>query len=388
MIWRIRCIFALQALVFGAWLPRIPEVKDALGLSPLGLALVLLGMPGGIMVTLAFAGRIVRRLGPPAALTALFPPYLACLGLLAFSPSPLALCLVLALTGVLMAMVELAQNLIADGIEKATGRLIMSSCHGFWSLGIMAGSLAGAALAESGVPPGLSGAALAAVILPLSVWLIAGLRRRLARGGEPAPAPAAALPRAGWPRPDPAVLKIGLFLFGIALLEGAMMDWAPLFLRDTFALGPGAAGLGLTLYTGFMTLGRLRGDALRQRFGARLAGQSSAGLALAALFLLALSPGPTSAYAALVFIGLGASLGFPLAVSSAALVPGAKVESAVALITFMALLGFLVGPPMIGFVTEFAGFRWGLASAALPLLVSLALAPSLGARRPLAPLPV
>lgn len=166
-----------------------------------------------------------------------------------------------------------------------------------------------------------------------------------------------------------------------------MMDWAPLFLRDTFALSPGAAGLGLTLYTAFMTLGRLRGDALRQRFGARLAGQSSAGLALAALCLLALSPGPTSAYAALVFIGLGAALGFPLAVSSAALVPGVKVESAVALITFMALLGFLVGPPMIGFVTEFAGFRWGLASAALPLMASLALAPSLGARRRAAPLP-
>ena len=88
-----------------------------------------------------------------------------------------------------------------------------------------------------------------------------------------------------------------------------------------------------------------------------------------------------------MFIGLGAALGFPLAVSSAALVPGVKVESAVALITFMALLGFLVGPPMIGFVTEFAGFRWGLASAALPLMASLALAPSLGARRRAAPLP-
>lgn len=387
MIWRIRCIFALQALVFGAWLPRIPEVKDGLGLSPLDLALVLLGMPAGIMVMLAFAGRIVRRIGPPAALSALFPPYLACLGLLAFSPSPAVLCLILALTGVLMAMVELAQNLIADGIEKATGRLIMSSCHGFWSLGIMAGSLSGAALAGAAVPPGPSGAVLAAVILPLSLVLIAGLRRRLAEGTVAAPAPAAAAPRAGWPRPDPAVLKIGFFLFGIALLEGAMMDWAPLFLRDTFALGPGAAGLGLTLYTAFMTLGRLRGDALRERFGARLAGQSSAGLALAALCLLTLSAGPASAYAALVLIGLGASLGFPLAVSSAALVPGVKVEGAVALITFMALLGFLVGPPMIGFVTEFAGFRWGLASAALPLLVSLALAPALGPRRQAAPLP-
>lgn len=378
MIWRIRCIFGLQSLAFGAWLPRIPEVKDALGLSPSVLALVLLGMPTGIMATLPFAGRIVARLGPATALLWLFPPYLFGLGLLAFAPSSLALCAALAFAGVLMALVELSQNLLADGIEKATGRMIMSSCHGFWSLGTMAGSVVGAGLAGLAVPPNLSGAVLTGAILPVALWLIWGLRAGLvgaSRLASPAPAPSR------WTWPALPVVKIGLFLFGIAMAEGAMMDWAPLFLRDTFSLGAGVAGLGLTLFSGFMTLGRLRGDALRLRFGASLSARISGGTALAALAALVLSPVPETAYLALIFLGLGASLGFPLAVSSAAQIPGQRIESAVAVITFLALLGFLTGPVLIGFVSEAFGLRWGLAAVGLPLILSLALTPSLGAVR-------
>lgn len=378
MIWRIRCIYGLQSLAFGAWLPRIPEVKDALGMSPSVLALVLLGMPLGIMATLPFAGRIVGRLGPATALMVLFPPYLSSLGLLAFAPAPRALFAALAFAGVLMALVELAQNLLADGLEKSTGRMIMSSCHGFWSLGTMAGSVVGAGLAGMAVAPGLSGAALAGAILPVAVWLIRGLRAGLVTATSAADRPAAPHRRV-WP--PLSVIKIGLFLFGIAMAEGAMMDWAPLFLRDTFALGAGVAGLGLTLFSAFMTLGRLRGDALRLRLGASLSARICGGTALAALALLVLSPVPAMAYLALILLGLGASLGFPLAVSSAAQIPGQRVESAVAVITFLALLGFLTGPVLIGFVSEAFGLRWGLASVALPLLLSLALTPSLGAER-------
>lgn len=378
MIWRIRSIFGLQSLAFGAWLPRIPEVKDALGMSPSVLALVLLGMPLGVMVTLPLAGRVVGRLGPATALLWLFPPYLLGLGLLAFAPSPLALFAALVFVGVLMALVELAQNLLADGIEKTTGRMIMSSCHGFWSLGTMAGSVVGAGLAGMAVAPGLSGAVLTGAILPVVVWLIWGLRAGLGRGA-PASGPIPAPRRWVWP-PMP-VMKIGVFLFGIAMVEGAMMDWAPLFLRDTFTLGAGVAGLGLTLFSAFMTIGRLRGDALRLRFGASLSARISVGTALVALALLVLSPVPATAYLALILLGLGASLGFPLAVSSAAQIPGQRVESAVAIVTFMALFGFLTGPVLIGFVSEALGLRWGLAAVGLPLALSLALTPSLGPAR-------
>ncbi len=379
MIWRLRCIFALQALAFGAWLPRIPEVKDALAMSPATLALVLLGMPTGIMAMLALAGRIVGWFGPATALLWLFPPYLVALGLLAFAPSPLALFAALALAGCLMALVELAQNLLADQLEKAIGRLIMSSCHGFWSLGTMGGSVLGAGLAGLAIAPGLSGAGIVAVILPVVLWLIIGLRRGIAALPPLAAAPHTARPT--WALPAPAVLRIGMFLFGVAMVEGAIMDWAPLFLRDTFSVGLFAAGLGLTLYSGFMTMGRLSGDALRHRLGATFAAQICGTMALAALLLLVLSPIAASAYVALIFLGLGASLGFPLAVSSAALVPGQKVESAVAVITFIALLGFLVGPVLIGFVSEALGLRWGLAAVTLPLILSLIMTPSLEPKR-------
>ncbi len=378
MIWRIRCIFALQALAFGAWLPRIPEVKDALGLSPSVLALVLLGLPLGILATLSFAGRVVSGLGPVRALLWLFGPYLLVLALPPFAPSAPWLFAALALFGVLIALVELAQNLVADQIEKGTGRLIMSSCHGFWSLGTMAGSVIGAGLAGLAIAPDISAVGLSAAILPVAMALLWGLKTGLE--GLALPPAAAHAPRSralpAWP-----VVRIGLFVLGIAMCEGAMMDWGPLFLRDTFALGAGVAGLGLTLFSGFMTLGRLRGDALRLRLGARLAAQICGGTALAALVLLVAAPNAATAYLALVFLGLGASIGFPLAVSCASQIPGQKIESAVAVITFMALLGFLIGPVMIGFVTEAYGLRLGLATLALPLVLSLAMTPSLAALR-------
>lgn len=379
MIWRIRCIFALQSLAFGAWLPRIPEVKDALNLSPSTLALVLLGMPLGILAMLPFAGRLVGRIGPATALLWLFPPYLVALALPAFAPTPLALFLALGIAGILMALIELAQNLLAHRIEKATSRFIMSSCHGFWSLGTMAGSVVGAGLAGLAIAPDVSGAALVALTTPLVVWLIWGLRQRL-RGLDDRPAQIHT-PRTRFQLPDAAVLKIGLVIFGVAMAEGAVADWAALYLRDTFALGAGVAGLGLTTYAAFMTLGRLSGDRLRLRFGAMRAAQVVGGAALVALLALVLSPVAATAYVALALLGLGTSLGFPLAVSAASDLPGRKIENSVATITFLALLGFLIGPVLIGFVAEGFGLRWGLASVGLPLALSLAMTPSLRAAR-------
>lgn len=381
MIWLIRAVFALQSLAFGAWLPRIPEVRDALDLSPSILALALLGMPAGIMVTLPFAGRVVGRLGAGPTLVWLFPPYLVALALPPLAPDVAFLFLALALVGALMSLVELAENLTAGRIEKATGRLIMASCHGFWSLGLTLGSVLGAALAGMAVGPGLSLAGVVALAMPLSMWLVRRLSRGLAApmGEVPAAAPAPPGQARRLRLPSWPLLATGGYLFGLAMAEGAMMDWAALYLRDVFGRSPAAAGLALTAFAGSVMMGRLLGDRARLRFGAARVARATAALALVSLGALVVAPVAALAYVAVAVLGLGVSLAFPLSVSAAADLPGHRPEGAVAVVTFIALLGFLVGPVLIGLVAEWGGLRLGLAAVGLPVVASLALA---GALRP------
>src|SRR5690606_5033677 len=144
--------FFLQPIAFGSWLPRIPEIQAGLGLGPAALAVALLGMPVGTLLTLPFAGPPVGRSGGRAATLAGFVFYSIAVCLPALAPDAFWLFVALVLAGSSISFVELGLNVQADLVEKSTGSLIMNTSHGCWSLGIMAGSLIGSALAGFGLP--------------------------------------------------------------------------------------------------------------------------------------------------------------------------------------------------------------------------------------------
>ncbi|HZY68021.1 MAG TPA: MFS transporter, partial [Devosia sp.] len=171
----IMSCFLLQALAFGAWLPRIPEVQDRLGLGTGDLAIALLGLPLGLLVTMPFAGPIVARLGGRTTIVASFPAFLAAISLPALSTHMLMLFAALFLCGIAMSMIELGMNIVADEVERARGVNIMSRCHGFWSLGMTAGSLLSVGLASVGVPAHWAIMLIAAGVLPLALLVCRAL---------------------------------------------------------------------------------------------------------------------------------------------------------------------------------------------------------------------
>src|SRR3569833_521080 len=150
-------VFFLQPIPFGSWLPRIPDVQHALGLGPAGLAVALLGLSCGTLVTLPFAGPIVERIGAHSGLLIGCVLHFLAVCLPGLGPGPVLLFLALMLTGATMSFVELSLNITAAGTEKATGSLIMSTSLGVWSFGIMVGSLIGSGLAGVGLGPSLAG---------------------------------------------------------------------------------------------------------------------------------------------------------------------------------------------------------------------------------------
>lgn len=366
----IMAVFFLQPVAFGSWLPRIPDIQNQLGLGPAGLALALLGMPVGILLTLPFAGRFVARVGARAILVYGFPLYFAVLALPAFSPNLWTLFFTLGLVGVAVSTLELGLNVKADQIEKKTGAVIMSTCHGFWGLGIMVGSLLGAGLAGLNVPPHWSVITVALLSLPFCILAARALPNLRQETGTPDPD--AAAPALGLP--GKALLGICFFTFGITMTEGAIADWSAVFLRASFAADAARAGLGYSLFALMLAGGRFAGDRLKLRYGAVALARVCGLFSIAGVLVVTTAPTELVALLGFAAIGIGASVGFPLAVTAAASLTDRPASSSVAILSFVALIGFLVGPPMIGFVAELTGLRRGLATLLPMLLVSLGLA--------------
>ena len=358
-------VFFLLPIPFGSWLPRIPDVQHTLGLGPAALAVTLLGLSCGTLVTLPFAGPIVERIGAHRGLLIGFVLHFLAVSLPGLAPNPLLLFLALMLTGATMSFVELSLNITAAETEKATGSLIMSTSHGFWSFGIMVGSLIGSGLAGVGLGPSLAVPLVAIVVLPIALIAVNQLPTE-APAGQPQESHKLAFQMPSW-----ALLAICLFVFGITMTEGAMADWSAVFMRSVLNADAATAGLGYSAFAQVVALGRLMGDLLRQRGGAMMLARVCGTLAIVGGGVLVSAPNAALAYLGFGIIGLGVSVGLPLGVSAAAALPGSASQN-VAVLSFVALTGFLVGPPMIGFIAAHVGMRIGLAVLIPALVVSLA----------------
>jgi MFS family permease len=362
----VMLIFFLQPIAFGSWLPRIPDVQAKLGMGPADLAIVLLGLPIGTLMTLPFAGRLVARIGGRATIIYGFVAFLAVVSLPAFAGSMTTLFFALMLLGVTLSTLELGLNVEADRAEKTTGLVIMSRCHGFWSLGIMVGSLLGVGAAALHMPANWS-IALTALLLLLPSLLVS---IRLPLGADPV-AEASQTPSAPFKMPSAALLGICAFTFGITMTEGAIADWSAVYLRDVLLATGALTGLGYSVFACLVATGRFGGDYMKSRFGAVAIARACGCASLAGMLIVLFAPTTTVALVGFAAIGIGVSVGFPLAVTASASLTDRPAASSVAILTFIALSGFLVGPPAIGFVAEAFGLRVGLGILLVPLAISL-----------------
>lgn len=360
----VRLFFFLQPIAFGAWLPRIPEVQEKLGLDAAGLAFALIGMPAGILATLPFAGRQVDKHGARRTLLLLLPLFLLLTTAPVVASTPVLLFLGLACLGCTMATIELAMNVEAGNIEKNSGKNIMSACHGLWSLGMMAGSLASSGLAALGWSPGLSVAVLAALLL-VPGWLAAAAFEP----DEPVSQPDENAQH--FIKPTRKLVAIASFVFAITLTEGAMADWSAIYMKQVMNLPTEWVGAGYVCFAAAITGMRFLGDGLIARFGAMRLALISMTVAMAGVAVLCLAPLPAIAALGFILVGAGVATGFPMAVTAAGLERQRPVAASVAFISFVALVGFLVGPVIIGWTTSTFGMRTALALLIPLLAVSL-----------------
>ncbi len=368
--WAVSTMFLANGFVMGAWAPQIPLLLPRHDITKFTLGLLILVLGLGAVGAMLFAGRLIGRFGSVAVLRTFALSASLVLPLVVFSPNLPVLAAAMALLGALIGCMDVSMNANAVEVERQLGRAIMSSSHGFWSLGGFFGGSAGAWIVAHW------GAEVQAVLVALVSAVMVVVVMPFLRGEAPAPALAATGKRA---RTELFPRQAGLWILGAMALfsmvpEGAVLDWAALYLKQDMGSDVFRAGLAFALFSGAMAIMRFAGDSVRNRFGAVLTLRASGLVAAAGMMLAALAPNDTLAIAAFFITGLGVANMVPIMFSAAGNFPGIASGAAISVVTMVGYAGILVAPASIGFVAEAVGFRvtYGALSVLLIVVVLLA----------------
>ncbi len=362
----VSVVFFILGVGPGLWAVHIPLVQERLGISPAILGVALLVMALGAVISMPIMGWAVGHVGSrlPTGVGALLYMVMAPLPILADSV-PLFF-VALFFFGLLMGGLDVVGNVQAADVETLRGKATMSSFHAFYSIGALAGALAGAFVIARGWGDGTGAAAICAMLFVLGAVAV----RHLLPSDKPEAGPKFALP----PR---AVLGLGLIAGLVFAIEGAVTDWSALFLTDVKVATPQTAAFGYATYAFAMAGLRLVGDPIVQRIGVRRIVIGGALLCVLGLAIALAAPWPLVSAVGFGLVGLGAANIAPVCFSAGARVPGVAPGIGVSAVATMGYSGFLIFPPILGFAADLLGLA---AAIGIVLVMSMAMA-VLGARQ-------
>ncbi len=366
-------LFVVNGAVIGVWVSQIPSIQERFGLSSAQIGLIILCMSLAVIVAVPIAGQAVARRGSGPVAVIGGAACVVAVNLPVLAPTPLLTAAALVVLGGASAAMDVAMNSHGVHIETAGGRPIMSSLHAGWALG----GAAGAALGAAGAALGLDGRVTVAVAAVLLGALLAACAPRLGPGSA-AEGDAAA----PFTLPSRGVALLAALCLLVMMTEGAMADWSGILMRNDLGASAAVAALAYAVFTTGMTVGRLVGDGLNRRFGPVWLLRGGAALTALPLAVMLVSDSAQVALVALFLVGLGVANGVPLMFSAAGRQPGTAPGPGIAAVSSTGSIGFLLGPPLIGFLAGAMTLPW-----ALGVLVPTAVAVGLLARRAAGPRP-
>ncbi|MGN6612480.1 MAG: MFS transporter [Angustibacter sp.] len=371
----VLAVFLLNGLVFAAWVSRIPSTRDRLGLEPAEVGLVLLAVSLGAVLALPSTGAVVQRVGAATTVRAGAVVCTVGLALAGLADHVPLLVVGLFLMGFGSGSWDVAMNVEGAEVERRLDRHVMPHFHASWSVGSVVGSLLGALLVYLHVATAVHLVVVAAVVLVLAqvgcTWF---LPAGAAHEEEAAPRESAL---SAWR--EPRVLAIGLLVLTFAFTEGTANDWLSLAVIDGFDVRPALGVLTFGFFVTAMTVGRVAGTKLLDRYGTVRVLRTTALAAVVGLLLVVLGPNLPVAMVGAVIWGLGASLGFPVGMSAAADDP-ARAAVRVSVVASIGYTAFLAGPPAVGFLAQHVGVRDSLWLVLAVLVLALFLAPATAPR--------
>lgn len=344
-----RIAFLIAGLLMSAWAPLVPLVKARAGLDDGGLGLLLLGLGGGSIAAMPFAGYLTAHYGcRPVVIWATI-VLCAVLPLLSTMEWLPGLVIAVIIFGASMGMLDCAMNIQSVIVEKNSGQALQSGFHGLYSVGGIVGAGAMTALLTFGLDPLIAALCIVTTVLG-SLYKAAPtlLTYGTERGG-----PLFAVPRG-------IVLLLGALCFIVFLTEGAMLDWSAVFLVSNRGLEPSIAGLGYASFAAAMTVGRLTGDAIVGKLGG-VRVVVLGGLCAAAGMIVSLGidgwPASLIGYA---LVGAGCSNIVPVIFTAVGRQQRMPQAVAIPAVISMGYAGILIGPVFIGAVAHLSTLSFAL----------------------------
>jgi len=352
----VSIFFFIAGFSFASWASRIPNIKDKLHLSEAALGSVLFALPVGLMVGLPLAGWAVTRFGSKTMVIVAAILYPLTLTLIGLVPGFWELAIVLFFFGLFGNLFNISVNTQAVNVEAAYGRSIMASFHGMWSLAGFSGAGVGYLMVRAGIAP-FGHFVFVCVLMLLAVLLVH-------KGAAPKDIGHSGPPKL-FVKPDAAILKLGLIAFACMACEGAMFDWSGVYFKNVVQVPEQSTTLGYLAFMCTMAGGRFASDSLLTKYGTKPVLKMSGIVIATGLLTAIIFPYIVPATIGFLLVGFGVSGVVPtvygLAGKSKTMSPG----MALAAVSSISFFGFLLGPPVIGFIAQASSLQWSFALIAV-----------------------
>ena len=351
----VSLVYFSMGLAFASWASRIPHIKTTLQLSDGVFGSILFALPVGQYLMMPFSGKLVTRYGSHNILKFALPSYTIALSLIGLVHASWQLAIVLFCFGVTGNMCNISVNTQGVAAERLYGRPIMASFHGGWSLAGFTGALIGLAMINLKIVPFWH-----FVFIILIIWTIVKINYPYLLRSEPDRKKDEPR-RKFFMKPDGILLQLGIIGFFSMASEGAMFDWSGIYFKDVVKAPESLVILGYTSFMIMMATGRFVADYFISRIGRKLLIQICGVMISSGLFTAVIFPYLVPCTIAFMLVGLGVSSIVPTVYSTAGKHDKIPPGIALATVAGVSFLGFLMGPPLIGFIAEAFGLRYSYA---------------------------
>ncbi len=351
-------LFSTSSLLFGTWVASIPGIKYRLGFSDGSLGLSLLLSPLGAITGMLLSTRVFSKIEVGRWM---FTGYiiLSCIMILQINAANrIMFWICLYCFGIISFLNGVSTNATVNILEKKYNRLMMSTCHGMYSLGGAVSAGLAVLLFSVHIPSGWQIVMVASVIIAV----ILSNQKHLLGNRDIIHS------RSGIKLPSLTILGISFICMVSFMAEGCVADWSAIYFKEVLHSPKALISLGYAGFSVAMTVGRLNGDSLITKFGSKTVVIAGCLLAAIGFLIVVFAPLVAIAISGYILVGFGCCCIVPVLFRASANIPGVSTVEGFAMVTTGGLIGFLTGPSVIGFISEKAGL-----SKALSLLILMAL---------------
>jgi len=345
----VSLFFFCQGIAFASWASRIPVIKERLHLSEGQLGTILLMLPVGQLATMALSGKLVTKYGSAKVLSIVPIAYALVLCSIAFAQNAWQLGAILFLFGVTGNMCNISVNTQGVATEQIYKKSIMTSFHGAWSIAGFTGALVGLLTMNLGLdtlPHFL-------IILTLVTANTLINQRYLVPGKSPQKEK-----RSFFSKPEGSLLQLGIIGFFSMATEGAMFDWSGVYFKEIVHAPEKFVVVGYASFMIMMAIGRFVGDGVIRKLGRKRTLQYSGILMFVGMMTSVVFPQFIVCTLAFMLVGIGVACNVPSIYSIAGQNKNVPSGVALAMVSSISYLGFLMGPPLIGYIAEVFSLRY------------------------------